>query len=196
LLNLRSAHAAIAVFLAVGIGALAVALAPRGLATIVPAPQTPDAPGAACHTDTGEVADYRLVPGTTLSKAIDKPLAGRRGEPERGVRWVVSPQRGHCIACHEIPSLKDRIKPDEPGSRRRFGHHGTVGPSLDGVAARYTEGELRLLVVDPSAALPAAVKPAYHRVEGLHGVDAACAGKPILSAAQVEDIVAFLGTLK
>jgi len=189
----RLTRAVIGLGLAVGMGAFAVALAVPGLATIVSAPE---AANEACNTDTGAVSAYQLSPGTTLSKAIDRPLAGRRGVPERGLRWVVSPQRGHCIACHEIPSLKERIEPEEPVSRRRFGYHGTVGPSLEGVAGRYTEGELRLLIVDPSAALPAAIKPVYHRVEGLHGVDANCAGKPILSAAQVEDIVAFLKTLK
>lgn len=192
----RPTRAVIALGLAVGMGGFVVALAAPGLATIVPAPQMTEAAKEACNTDTGEVAAYQLSPGTTLSKVIDRPLARRRGDPERGLRWVVSPQRGHCIACHEIPSLNERIEPDEPGSRRRFGYHGTVGPLLEGVAGRYTEGELRLLIADPSAALPAAIKPAYHRVEGLHGVDANCAGKPILSAAQVEDIVAFLKTLK
>ena len=169
---------------------------PHGLAMLGPLASPSGKSGEICRSDTGAVANYRLVPGTKLSHAIEKPLAGRRGDPERGVRSVVSPRRGHCIACHEIPSLKDRIHPDERGSRRRFGYHGTVGPSLEGVAGRYTEGELRLLIVDPAAALPTAIKPAYHRVEGLYGVDAACAGKPILSAGEVEDIVAFLQTLK
>lgn len=166
---------------------------PHGVAMLAP---PSGKSGTVCRFDTGKIADYRLVPGAKLSHAIDKPLAGQRGAQERGLQWVASPLRGHCIACHEIPSLRDRIHPDQPGSRRRFGYHGTVGPSLEGVAGRYTEGELRLLIVDPAAALPTAIKPAYHRVEGLYAVEAACAGKPILSAGEVEDIVAFLQTLK
>ncbi len=149
-----------------------------------------------CPGDPGPTAHYLLVPGATLAKAIDTPLAGNRGDPERGVRWVVSPQAGHCIACHEIAPLQARITPDDPASKRRFGYHGTVGPSLEGVAGRYTEGELRLLIVDPRPALPTAMKPAYHSLDSLNGVAPACAGKPVLSAAQVEDIVAFLRTLK
>jgi len=192
----RPTRDVIALAVAVGIGAFAVAFAAPGLATIVSAPQMTEAANEACNTHTVEVAAYQLSPGDTLSKAIDRPLAGRRGDPERGIRWVVSPQRGHCIACHAIPSLKERIAPDDPASKRRFGYHGTIGPSLEGVAGRYSEGELRLLIVDPRIALPAAVKPAYHSVQGLRDVAAPCVGQPVLSGAQVEDIVAFLKTLK
>lgn len=181
------------------VGAICIAVGGTqgGLATMVPvAPPPPGAPDQPCRAGTGEVAGYRLSPGTTLAKSIEPPLAGHRGDPERGVRWAVSPQHGHCIACHEIPLLKERITPDQPDSKRRFGYHGTVAPPLEGVAARFSEGELRLLIVDPRAVLPTAIKPAYHSLDGLHGVAPACAARPVLSAPQVEDIVAFLKTLK
>lgn len=149
-----------------------------------------------CEAQSAKVAQYVVSENPASGKAINTPLGGQRGSAERGVKWLVSPRAGHCIACHEIPALKDRITPEDRTSRRRLGYHGTVGPSLGGVASRYSEGELRLLIVDPRLVRPAAIKPPYHSVESLHDVAPTCEGKPILSAQQVEDIVAFLKTLK
>jgi len=159
-------------------------------------PPKPSAKSAVCANAPDGVAEYALSPGKTLDRAINTSLTGEAGDPERGVKWAVSPRLGHCIACHQIPALKVRIQPEAPATKRRFGYHGTLGPSLEGAGSRYTEGELRLLVVDARLVLHGAIKPVFHSLDGLHDVAPPCRGKPILSAQQVEDIVAFLKTLK
>jgi sulfur-oxidizing protein SoxX len=182
------------------LAALLLAGAAFGLALGAPLPSlralSPEDARAVCEAKSAKVAQFVVSEGPAPGKAINMPLDGKRGNAERGVRWIISPESGFCIACHEIPALKDRITPEDRTSRRRLGYHGTIGPPLDGVASRYTEGELRLLIVDPRLARPAAIKPPFHSVAALHDVAPPCEGKPILSARQVEDIVAFLKTLK
>jgi sulfur-oxidizing protein SoxX len=73
---------------------------------------------------------------------------------------------------------------------------GNVGPSLDGVGLRLTAGQIRLRIVDITRVKADAVMPAFFRSEGFARVAPAYAGKPLLDAQQVEDLVAFLGTLK
>ena len=90
---------------------------------------------------------------------------------------------GDCIICHAMPL-----------PQRQF--HGNVGPPLDGVGSRYTAGELRLRIVDPKVINPETVMPAYYKVEGLHRALDRYRGQPILTAQQVEDVVAYLLTLK
>lgn len=90
---------------------------------------------------------------------------------------------GDCIICHAMPL-----------PQRQF--HGNVGPPLDGVGSRYTAGELRLRIVDPKVINPETVMPAYYKVEGLHRALDRYRSKPILTAQQVEDVVAYLLTLK
>jgi len=182
------------------LAALLLAGAAFGLAISLPMPTlralSPGDAKTVCEAQSAKVAQFVVSEDPALGKAINTPLDGKRGNAERGVRWIISPESGHCIACHEIPALKDRINPENRTSRRRFGFHGTIGPSLEGVASRYSKGELRLLIVDPRLVRPAAIKPPFHSVEALHDVAPTCEGKPILSARQVEDIVAFLKTLK
>jgi sulfur-oxidizing protein SoxX len=81
-----------------------------------------------------------------------------------------------------------------PLPQRQF--HGSIGPALDGVGARYSAGELRLRLVDPKALNSDTIMPAYHRVEGLQRVHERYRGKPILTAQQIEDVVAYLLTLR
>ncbi|MBI3329845.1 MAG: sulfur oxidation c-type cytochrome SoxX [Nitrospinae bacterium] len=123
------------------------------------------------------MVDYRIV-----ERAIPAPLTVQPGDPERGRRIVLDRDGGDCIICHVMPL-----------PQREF--HGTVGPSLDGVGRRYTAGALRLRIVDPKAINPETVMPAYYKVEGLHRVLDRYRGKPILTAQQVEDVVAYLLTL-
>lgn len=124
------------------------------------------------------LVDYRVVNG-----AIPLPLTEQPGDPERGRRLVLDRQGGDCIICHLMPL-----------PQRRF--HGTFGPSLDGVGSRYTAAELRLRIVDARAINPQSVMPAYYKVEGLHRVLERYRGQPILTAQQVEDVVAYLMTLR
>ncbi|ANK82793.1 MAG: sulfur oxidation c-type cytochrome SoxX [Rhizobiales bacterium NRL2] len=131
-------------------------------------------PAAACGDP---VAPYEVSEGGV----IERPLCGLAGDAERG-RAVVAGRRGNCLACHAAPI------PEEP-------FHGTIGPPLHGVGAVFSAGELRLRLVDSTRVNRATVMPPFHRVEGLHGVRRDRAGQPILSAREIEDVIAYLLTL-
>jgi L-cysteine S-thiosulfotransferase len=122
--------------------------------------------------------DYRIVNG-----AIAEPLTDQRWDAERGRRIVLDRDGGDCTICHAMPL-----------PQRQF--HGTIGPPLDGVGSRYSAGELRLRLVDPKVFNPDTVMPAYYKVERLYRVQERYRGKPILTAQQVEDVVAYLLTLQ
>lgn len=121
-----------------------------------------------------EVVDY----------AIQKSLTGKAGDPAAGEKAFVNRKQGNCLACHQVSKL----------SAHPF--HGEIGPSLDGVAERYNTAQLRLQVANPKAINPDTIMPAFYRVDGLHMVSKKFKGKTILSAQQVEDVVAYLQTLK
>jgi sulfur-oxidizing protein SoxX len=126
----------------------------------------------------GSLVGYRIIHG-----AIPAPLTDQPGEAERGRRIVLDRDGGDCVICHAMPL-----------PQRQF--HGSIGPALDGVGARYSAGELRLRLVDPKALNSDTIMPAYHRVEGLQRVHERYRGKPILTAQQIEDVVAYLLTLR
>jgi sulfur-oxidizing protein SoxX len=123
-----------------------------------------------------------LVAATFAAAAgIDKPLASR-GDAARG-RQIVLGREANCLLCHVVPGAEGRAM-------------GDVGPSLAGVGAKLPRSQLRLRIVDSSKLNPATVMPPYHRTEGLNSVAREFRDQPLLSAQQVEDVVAFLGTLK
>jgi len=115
--------------------------------------------------------------------ALPDPLTGAPGDPARGRAIVASRQVGLCLLCHSGPFPEERFQ-------------GDLAPDLRGAGARWTEGQLRLRMVDSGRLNPATIMPAYHRVEGLVRVAPAFRGRPILSAEQIEDVVAFLTTLR
>lgn len=117
--------------------------------------------------------------------AIPAPLTGKPGDPKEGGKVVAERRLGNCLSCHEIDAL------------RREEFHGDIGPSLDGVAGRWDTGTLRMIVVNAKKVFgDETVMPAFYRVDGLNRVRPEFLGKPILTAQQVEDVVAFLATLK
>jgi L-cysteine S-thiosulfotransferase len=117
--------------------------------------------------------------------AIPAPLTGRPGDPQEGRKVVAGRRFGNCLSCHEI----DALRAEE--------FHGDVGPALDGVAGRWDTGTLRMIVVNAKKVFgEETVMPAFYRVDGLNRVRPEFLGKPILTARQVEDVVAFLATLK
>ena len=127
-----------------------------------------------------------VVSYAVVGDAIEVPLtgaAGAAGDATRGRAIVVNRQLGLCLLCHTGPFPEERFQ-------------GTLGPDLAGVGARASAGQLRLRVVDTRRLNPASLMPAYHRVDGLERVGAAWRGAPLLSAQQVEDVVAFLQTLR
>ncbi len=134
-------------------------------------------PAAAAPVKPGEV---KIVDGK-----LAKSLTGQPGDPAKGREWFMGRKLGNCLACHQNSDLKNQP------------YHGEVGPSLDGVADRWDESQLRAIVVNSKAALnPDTIMPAFYRDSGFNRVAEKFAGKTILSAEQVEDVVAYLKTLK
>lgn len=124
-----------------------------------------------------------VVPFEVVGDAIPAPLAGLAGDPVRGRAIVADRRTGLCLLCHQGPFPEER----SPGN---------LASDLRGAGSRWTPGQLRLRVVDARRLNPASIMPAFHRTEGLQRVGTAWQGRPILSAQQVEDVVAFLATLK
>lgn len=115
--------------------------------------------------------------------ALDQPLTATPGDVQRGRAIVASRQQGLCLLCHRGPFAEERFQ-------------GDIGTDLSGAGSRWTEGQLRARIVDSRRLDPTSVMPAFHRSQGLQRVGAAFAGRPLLDAQQVEDVVAFLRTLQ
>ncbi len=116
------------------------------------------------------------------SDEMPASLTGAKGDPVRGRAIVASRQAGLCLLCHSGPFPEERFQ-------------GELAPDLRS-AARFTEGQIRMRIVDPRKANPESIMPAYFRTEGLTRVAPAYRGKTIFSAEQVEDVVAYLMTLR
>jgi sulfur-oxidizing protein SoxX len=117
-----------------------------------------------------------------VGDAIPQPLTGIRGDPVRGRAIVVDRQRGLCLLCHAGPFPEQRFQ-------------GNLAPELTGVGTRWSEGQLRLKIVDSRQLNPATIMPPYYNMDGLVRVGRNWQDKPVLSAEEVEDVVAFLKTL-
>ena len=124
-----------------------------------------------------------LVPYRVAAGEIREPLTRAPGDAQRGREIVTVRTLGACVTCHEVPGAGERSM-------------GSVGPSLAGVGSRVSPGRLRLRLVDGTRINPDAAMPAYYRVAGLNRVAREYRGRPLLSAQQIEDAVAFLMTLK
>ena len=144
------------------------------------------------------MASYKVTKGENLDVQIASSLTGKPGDPKAGLKWMVHRRLGNCIACHKISQVEALTKPNDLKSLAKYGFHGEIGPPLDGLNERYTEGEIRMILVDVKKAFPDAnsIMPSFHVKEGLHRVMKDCVDHVMMSAQQVEDIVAFLKTLK
>jgi sulfur-oxidizing protein SoxX len=120
---------------------------------------------------------------TVVGDAIPASLTGVAGDPARGRAIVVDRQVGLCLLCHSGPFPEQRFM-------------GDLAPDLSGVGARLSAAQIRLRIVDPGKLNPATIMPSYYKTEGLQRVAPAFRGKTILTAQQIEDVVAFLATLK
>jgi len=118
-----------------------------------------------------------------VGDAIPVPLTDVAGDAGRGRAVVASRPVGTCVLCHAGPFPEERMP-------------ATIAPDLRGVADRLTPGQIRLRLVEPARVNPETVMPGYFRVEGLVRVGRPWIGRPVLSAQQIEDAVAFLATLK
>ena len=128
------------------------------------------------------IAQSVLRPFQVVGDAIPASLTGARGDPERG-RAIVVERQSTCLLCHSGPFPEQRFQ-------------GNLSPYLKGTGARWTEGQLRLRMVDASRLNADTFMPSYYRVEGLTRVAAPWRSKPILSAEQIEDVVAYLTKLR
>ena len=128
-------------------------------------------------------ADDALRSYTVIGDGIPASLTGAPGDPVRGKAIVVSRQTGLCLLCHSAPLPEEKFQ-------------GTIGPDLKGVGLRNTEGQLRLRIVDSRIFNPDTNMPSYYRLDGLERVAPAFRGKTVLTAEQIEDVVAFLMTLR
>jgi sulfur-oxidizing protein SoxX len=128
-------------------------------------------------------ADDGLRPYTVVGDTIPAPLTGAKGDSARGRAIVGNRQVGLCLLCHSGPFPEEKFQ-------------GTLAPNLSGAGTRWTEGQLRLRIVDSSRLYADTMMPSYYRVQGLTRVAPAFAGKPVLTAEQIEDVVAYLVTLR
>lgn len=117
-----------------------------------------------------------------VDDTIPQSLTGVPGDPAQG-RIIVANRLNTCVLCHPGPSAEKAFQ-------------GDLAPDLAGAGSRWSAGQLRLRLVDASRLNPATIMPSYYRLDGLTRVGTAWKDKPILSAQQIEDVVAYLATLR
>lgn len=118
-----------------------------------------------------------------VDDGIPQPLVATSGDAVRGRAIVASRQTGLCLLCHSAPIAEERFQ-------------GNLATDLAGAGTRWSEAQLRLRLVDARRLNPASIMPAYYRTEGLQRVGEAWQGRTVLSAQQIEDVVAWLRTLR
>jgi sulfur-oxidizing protein SoxX len=126
-----------------------------------------------------ELVKYEILGGTSIPKS----LTGVPGDAKNGRKVAINRKQGNCLGCHKMPV------PEQP-------FHGDVGPDLNDVAKNLSEGEIRLRIVNAKVINPGTIMPAFYRNDGFVRVMKKFKGKAMLSAQQVEDLVAYLLTLK
>lgn len=139
--------------------------------------------GLFCALAADVASAQSLVSHTVVGDAIPQSLTGQAGDAQRGRAIVTSRQKGLCLLCHSGPFAEERFQ-------------GDLAPSLAGAGSRWDEGQLRLRLVDSRRVSANTIMPSYYRVDGLNRVGTTWQGKPVLTAAEIEDVVAFLLTLK
>jgi sulfur-oxidizing protein SoxX len=121
----------------------------------------------------------RAQAGVVTNDAVAQSLTGRAGDAARGRAIIIDRQKGFCLLCHSGPFNEEPLQ-------------GNLAPSLEGAGSRWNEGQLRLRLMDNKRVNPESIMPAYHRIEGLNRVAPAWRDRPILSASEIEDVLAFL----
>ncbi|MBR0667444.1 sulfur oxidation c-type cytochrome SoxX [Roseomonas hellenica] len=126
-----------------------------------------------------------LLAGPVLAQedALPAPLTGTPGDAARGRAIVADRQRGLCLLCHTGPFPEERFQ-------------GNLAPDLSGAGSRWSEAQLRLRLVDSRRLNPDSIMPSYYRTEGLNRVGSAFRGRTVLSAQEIEDVLAYLLTLR
>mgnify|MGYP003959142977 CR=1 FL=1 len=124
-----------------------------------------------------DAAEYMIVDDT-----IPASLTGKAGDAVAGKKLAVHRKKGNCLACHVMPIPEEQF-------------HGEIGPDLSDAGSNYSEAELRMRLVDPKVLNPDTIMPAFLKADG-HDVLKKFKGKTILKAQDIEDIIAYLMTLK
>ncbi len=124
-----------------------------------------------------------LLPYRIEGNAVPVSLTGKPGDAARGRTIVTNRTLGLCLLCHSGPFPEERFQ-------------GNLAPDMRGAGTRWSTGELRLRMVDSHRLNPDTIMPAYYMIDGLNLVAPAFRGKPLLTAEQIEDVVAFLATLR
>lgn len=120
-----------------------------------------------------------------VENQITEPLTDKPGDPKAGAKWFADRKLGNCLACHANKDMSE------------LPFHGEIGPAMDGVGDRYKAAELRALLVNAKAVMgEQTIMPAFYKKETGERVLEKFEGKTILSGQQVEDIIAYLLTLK
>jgi len=119
----------------------------------------------------------------TDETSIDKSLTEKPGDAKKGRGLAINRKKGNCLACHAMPIPEQAF-------------HGNIGPDLAGVASRYSEGEIRLRIVNPKVLNEDTIMPAFYHNAGFNRVLKKFKGKTVIGAQDVEDIIAYLMTLK
>jgi sulfur-oxidizing protein SoxX len=138
--------------------------------------------------DSNTPAAPPLVPFRLENDSIQAPLTGRSGDPARGAALFGNRQVSTCLLCHADPGPVRSAIPQAQAN--------SIGPMLAGVGSRLTEGQIRLRIVDAARLNADTVMPSFYVVAGLNRVGRQWQGKPILDAEQIEDLVAYLATLR
>ena len=120
-----------------------------------------------------DTVSYKIV-----DEGVPEALTAEAGDATRGEAVYLNRKKGNCLACHETTALKNHP------------FHGNVGPPMDGVASRYSAAELRLRIANPKVLNEDTIMPAFYRNDGFMRVHKNFKGKTVLSAQEVEDIIA------
>ena len=123
------------------------------------------------------------IPYAVVGDSVPQPLTNAPGDPVRGRAIVADRQVGLCLLCHSGPFPEEHFQ-------------GNLAPDLAGTGARWSDAQLRLRVVDARRVNSSTIMPPYYVAAEGRRVGAAWSGKPILDAQQVEDVIAFLVTLR
>ena len=126
-----------------------------------------------------ELVTYNIVDEIS----IPKPLTDQPGDPVKGREVAINRKKGNCLACHVMPIPEQSF-------------HGEIGPDLNGIGSRYQIGEMRLRVVDSKILNPHTIMPAFYRIDGFNRVAKKFQGKTMLSPQEVEDLLAYLMSLR
>jgi len=133
--------------------------------------------------NTNASAAEKMVKFVMKDGAIAKSLTGKSGNAAKGRKVAINRKKGNCLACHKMPIPEQSF-------------HGEVGPNLAGVGGRLSAGEVRGRIVNPKMVNPDTIMPAFYRTAGFNRVMKKFKGKTLLSASEVEDLVAYTMTLK